>query len=428
VSPVSRGRKPKKSKQRAAGRASAGHRQDAYLPPITPQRDALTMLAGLVGDPDQEPPKWFDPAISVVLDGGTASILAAQDPRELDQVVAELLGAELERALHTAGAGLWFEWWLRELADAAASRARDAVLSADRDGWQAPWRLLHALTGLTDPAIGHGGLSRVRKVLPRGAAADEPGWLRLMPRLTATGELWQLRDAYGGRFGVIAGFAYPAGAYRSAYLFDLDFTGFTRLAGGGSFDELAQASEAWRASVGDPAGAARPVPVDDPGGLRCLVEWDGGEYLTGDESRSCLDNWFRARRRGHDLAVVLHKRGTPLPAPQSLYRGREVDAEPLQAGFTSWYEARDGKAPGAEAVAALAYEWVEGTLPGCERVVAPERVGVFVRLMRDWVQDQVTADIRTLLPDWVRWHGEQTGLSPELVDRGVAATVDRGDE
>jgi hypothetical protein len=85
---------------------------------------------------------------------------------KLDQVAAELLGAELERALHTRGAGMWFEWWLRELADAAASRAIGAVLSEDGDGRQAPWRLLHALTAgsrvirLIVSSSGRGGSGR----------------------------------------------------------------------------------------------------------------------------------------------------------------------------------------------------------------------------------------------------------------------------
>jgi hypothetical protein len=424
VSPVSRGRKPKKSKQRGAGKVRPGRREDAYLPPVSPRRAALTTLTGLLGEQLERPP-WFDPAIDTLL-GEADAVVAAKDPRELDQIVAELVGAELERALHTRGAALRFEWWLTELADAAANRACDALRSGDRDGWQAPWRLLQALTGLADPAIGDGRLSRVRKALPKELAAGEPSWLRLVSKVTATGELWQMRDAYGGRFAVIAGFAYPDGAYPSVYLFDVDAGGFVTLAGGGSFDGVTEAAEAWRARVGDTAAGAEPIPVEDPAGLHCLVQWDGGDMLTGDETRSCLDNWFRARRRLHDLAVVLHKRGTPLPVPGNIYRDREADAEPLKEAFTAWYEQRYGKAPGADAVEAMTYEWVEGTLPGCERMIAPGKVGLLVRLMRDWVQDDGTAEVRRLLPDWVRWHGEETGLPQELVDRAVAATVDTG--
>lgn len=66
------------------------------------------------------------------------------------------------------------------------------------------------------------------------------------------------------------------------------------LAGAGAFDDVTQAASAWQARVGDAAAGARPVPVGDPGSVHGLVHWDGsGEMLTGDESRSYLDNWFR---------------------------------------------------------------------------------------------------------------------------------------
>lgn len=213
--------RPRRASAALAGRGP-GSRSGGYVPPLGGQQTAFATLAGLLGGgAGRERPGWFDPSIKTVL-GEPDRLLAAAGPRELEQAAAELLGGELERALHGGVGGLWFDWWLEELADAAASRAREALAGPDRGGWEAPWRLLHALTGLADPAVGQAGLSQVKKALPRQVAAQQPDWLRLLPKIAATGELWEAHDAYGGRIAVIAGFGYPGGAHPSAYLFDVD--------------------------------------------------------------------------------------------------------------------------------------------------------------------------------------------------------------
>ncbi len=352
--------------------------------------------------------------------------MPTRGPRELDDVAAQLLGAELHYRLHAHASGLWFDWWFTDLAEAAMIRAGAAITGSDRNGWQPYGRLLHAMTGLGSPALAqaaHTWLARVVKALPRDLAATQPPWLRLQSKITATGQLWQLRDGYGGRIAVVAGFAYPDGIDPSVFLFDIDACGFATLAGAGTYDDVEQAAAAWRASVGPTAHGTRPVTVDAPETLHPLAHWDDGEEtLRGDEPRPVMDNWFRARRRLHDLAEALRKRRTPLPAWRNLYR--DVNAESSIEAFTAWYTQRHGTTPDPDAIEALAYEWLEGIIPGTERVVAPARITHIRALVNDWIPDDpVTIAATTLLPDWVLWNGEQDHLPAHLLDTAVATAT-----
>src|SRR5262249_5772434 len=149
-----------------------------------------------------------------------------------------------------------------------------------------------------------------------------------VPRITATGQVWQIRDVYGTRIGILAGFTYPGQVDRSVFLFDLDACDLVRLAAAGSFDDVSQAAAAWRKTAGDAADGAEPRLVQDPEQLQCMVQWDTTtEGFTGFESDSALDNWFRARRRFRDLEQALRKQRMPLPAERSLFR--DLDTAPM---------------------------------------------------------------------------------------------------
>ena len=282
------------------------------------------------------------------------------------------------------------------------------------------------MTGLASPALAqtaHSRLARVTKALPRDLTRDLPRWLRAQSRIAATGDLWQLRDAYGGRIAVIAGFTYPDGVDPSVFLFDLDVGGLASLAGAGTYDDVGQATAAWVAAVGPSADNVSPRPVDDPGTLNAMVQWDHGDSILGDEPPAVMENWFRARRRLDAVAEVLRKRRTPLPDWRNLHR--DVSVDPAVTAFRDWYLERHGVEPDPEATEALAYEWLEGALPGTERVVAPSRIRYVRGLMSDWVPDDpVTVAATALLPDWIRWNAEQDHLPADLVDRALAEPAD----
>lgn len=429
MSPVSRGRKSKKSKKRSPGKAgsstpkvsSGGTGINAMGVPVfdRPQvgaaRSALSEFLG-----PAERPEWFDSSIKAILDQADV-VMGASGPRELEQVTAELLGAELHHVVHHESDSMWFDWLYQELADASAARVLEG-LGFEGGSWEGPWRLLYGLTSIGSPALrstAEAAIGRVKKNV-RAAAVAEPEWLGMLPKIAATGEVWEMHDAYGDRFGVIAAFCYPGGTDPSFFLFDIDASFLVKLAAAGTFDDVDQAAEAWRSAVGESADQATPTPVETTDRLACLAHSDGEEMIGGFESRTRMDNWYRARRRHHDLADALRKRRTPLPVTESLYGN--IDTEPLVAEFTAWHRKRHGDRPDPEMVDALAAEWLQGMLPGTLHAASPARIAHQLALIGDWFDDDpVTVGVKALMPAWARWHGEQAGLPEHLIERAVAA-------
>ena len=305
---------------------------------------------------------------------------------------------------------------------AAVARATEERAAAD-GAWQAPWRLLHAMASMGGPALRAATRSALaplgRELRQEIGARPQPSWLRRLPRIGATGEVWRMRDIYGARFAVIAAYTYPGGREPSVFLFDIDACGIPRLAHAGAFDDLESAATAWRALVGDSADGVLPTSVETTDGLAPLVYCDpDGEMLRGDETRRLLDNWFRARRRMDNLADALRRRGTPLPTAVSLYH--DIDAEPMATEFVGWHTRRHGTEPSWDAAYALAGEWMEGSLPETWHAASPHRAEYQLALISDWMDDDVTTEVKALFPEWFRWHGEQAGLPEPFISRAVA--------
>lgn len=339
-----------------------------------------------------------DLAIKTVLDGAV-TLGSASGPRELEQMTAELLGAELHRAVHEGHDGLWFSWWFEELVSAARE---DAVL------------LLHGLASIGTPACASVAVAACHGLRD----ADGPAWLGDLLRPVATGEVYRMRDAYGTRFAVLAGFSYGRGGTPLVFLFDIDAAdAIVKLVGAGVFDDLDQAAAAWLADVGDTAGETTPRPVEEPQELLCLTHLDLGEdSIFGDESRVVMDNWFRAQRRVHDLADALDARGMSLPPAESLFH--DLDLTPMTDEFTSWYTGEHGERPDPDGVAGLAEQWMEGALPETWFAVSPARIAVQATLIRDSIQDHpVTLAVTSLFPDWLAWLIERADLPEHLRER-----------
>ena len=371
-------------------------------------------------EPDR--PAWFDVSIKIVLDQASV-VMTTQGPRQLEQATAELLGAELHRALRDERRGLWFDWFFEELAEAATDRILDEASRQD-DNWQAKQRFLYGLTSIGSPglrSLAEKALARVRKGLAADAQARQPEWLRLLPKITPTGEVWEMHDVYGTRFGVIAGFRYPGGTDPSVFLFDIDASKFVRLANAGVFDDMEQAAAAWREFAGEAGANAQPSPVETAERLYCLVHLElEEELLDGSEPRAVMDNWFRANRRLIDLADVLHRRGMPLPEAKSLYH--DLDTAQMAEQFAAWHLRRHGSTPDPEVAEVLAEIWLEGALPGTWHAASPHRARSRLdQLNEDFVDDPVVTGAKVLLPEWVRWHGEESRLPKNFLDRSVAA-------
>ena len=361
--------------------------------------DVMPAMAKMVGLEARARPAWFDPAIRTVLDGA-AALGSASGPRELEQMTAELLGAELHRAVHEGHDGLWFSWWFEELVSAAAGE--HAVL------------LLRGLASIGAPAHASVAAAACREL----GNAGGPAWLGDLLSPVAAGEVYRMRDAYGTRFAVLAGFSYGRGGTPSVFLFDIDASdAIVKLVRADVFDDVDQAAAAWLADIGDTAGETTPRPAAEPQELLCLTHLDlGDDAIFGDESRVVMDNWFRAQRRIHDLADALAAQGMSLPWTESLYH--DLDLTPMTDEFTSWYTGRRGTQPEPDGVEGLAEQWVEGTLPETWYAVSPDRIAAQVTLIGDSIPDHpVTIAVKSLFPDWVAWLVERSDLPEHLRER-----------
>jgi hypothetical protein len=372
MSPVSRGRKPKKNKTRKKS-----------LPP-----KVTNVPVDLVGDR----PAWFDDSVRTVVDQADV-LLAASGPRELEQATAELLGAHLHRAITEHQQGLRFTSWFAEVRAAATDRVNQPGV-------------LHLLYGLTSIGPRRQPIPHVDQV------PDE--WLRLVPDVKATGRVVKLRDVYGSRLAFIAEYAYPGGVDPHVFLFDVEASDFVALVQPGVYDDVAAAAAAWRAAVGDTAKDAEPVEVRSPEELLALVEVTQADVM-GDESQAAMDNWFRAPRRIEDLASARPNRG--LPRSRSLFD--DIPVEPMSDAFAAWYGDRHGVRPDPATVEDVATVWLEGTLPETYHSVSPRRLKTVHALVGDWGDDPSAEAVLALLPEWVRWHGEQAGIASDLLKDAV---------
>ncbi|RSN38194.1 hypothetical protein DL990_04140 [Amycolatopsis sp. WAC 01416] len=370
--PVSRGRKPKKN----------------YKKPQVVEPAAL--------------PRWMDESIETVLDEA-GGLLKAQNPRELEEATASLLGAELDRALRGENHGLDFDLFFEAVVLAAANAEPRQEL----------WLLLQGMSAISPPGFEsfvRASVSRLRKALRSEVL---PEWPRLAAKIKATGDVWELQDVYGTRLGVFATFSYPGDATPTVYVFEVDTSWIPRLSGGGVHDSLDQATEAWRNRVG---GAAVPEPITDPGRLEGLAS--RSLDIMGDESRSVLDNWYRAERRFLALDTAWKNRGMRLPPIRSYYSG--VDPTVMTVPFNAWHLETFGNEPDDLVVEELAAEWMEGIVPATWFAVSPDRLGHIRALISDWSDDPVRPAAQALLPTWARWLGERAGLPSTLVEAMVA--------
>jgi hypothetical protein len=375
MSPVSKGRKPKKNKK---------------------AKKAAKVWVPLNAEPEPLP-EWMDQAVGHIIDR-LDSVMLCTTPSELEQTAAELLGAELKWALD-GSKRLDFDLFFDAVVEAIARRPSAAS-----------WRLLHGLSAIAPPGVGTSALAAANQVKKKLVVETLPDWPPLAAKTKANGEVWTMQDIYGTRLAVIMGLK-PS----SVYLVELNQSWIPRLGGGDVYDDVDQAAEAWRKQLGEEAGPPSPVPVTEP---VCL---QGYAHLVteafGDESRSALDNWYRAERRFYELESALRNRGMRIPRFESLYD--DIDPTVMTEPFLDWHRRRHGNEPDPEVVEELALVWMEDSVPESWFSTSPERIHHIGELVGDWVDD-FKAAAQPLLPTWVRWLGDRSDLPEHLVDRMVA--------
>ncbi|WP_067541648.1 hypothetical protein [Nocardia crassostreae] len=343
------------------------------------------------------------------------SLLSATGPRELEQSTAELLGAQLHRALYRPDDDLHLVWWFAELAKDVLNLATRPAPEND-PARQSAWRLLHGLIAIA-PSDLFG--EDVQQLVDSNVREAEPSWLTHVCRVQATGASWRMTDIFGTRMAVIAAYEYPGGIDPHVYLFDVDACGPLDVVGAGVFDTVDAAARSWQATVGPAASNSRLDRVTDPADLSFLPFSDDPTAPTGFESHNRMDNWFRTGRRIDELVATLRRRGTPIPPPVE-----PRDAPSVQSSiehFTEWFAVRHDAPPAPNATAQLISVWLDGLFPGTRACVSPHRVTFLKVLIGTWPPGRAAAAAWDLLPEWARYLGERAGLSASALSAIAAA-------
>jgi hypothetical protein len=326
----------------------------------------------------------------------SADLLNAGGPRQLEQVTAELLAAELSDPLMY---GRRSDLLRHDLAEVARNRVLSDI-AWNNDTWRGPWWLLHGIASISPSDVGVAAQATTAQV-----PQEQADWLGLLPGISAMGEVYEMRDRWGLRLGVIAEFAYPGGVDWHVYLLDIDVSWDEKVRGAGVFDDFAGAETAWRASLpaGEAGGELGPITDETLACLYALAHLE--ELMSRDE---LLTEHYRAERR---LVDILAKSGS---------RPFTLPFEPEAEEFTAWYSARHGYEPEDDLAGPLADMWTQGVLPGTAHLVSPQRAIDFCDSFLTWIEAE-EQDVRKVLPEWIRWVGEQAGAGPDVIEESAAA-------
>jgi hypothetical protein len=391
---------------------------DAQIP--SSSSTALAQLAETFGfEPDAAGADWQQPAADRLIEEA-AALTAAQGPRELEQRTAELIGAALHRTLEEERAGLDFAGWLGVVVRTAAARGTE----------EPAWLLLNGITAIAPPELRMVAWKQVGKL--RKTHRDAPEWLSSLAKSGVSGMPQLLRDAYGSRFGLLFPCGFPAAGAKDGrkltadpyvLLLDVDACGVAPiLVGGGAYDTAHEAADGWRAGVGASAAAAE---IGDPDPLLLAelfadIAWP--EHVMGDEGRTALNERFRGARRAQETAALTAKASRSLPETGSRYV--DTGAERWAEQFGAWRTARGlpSDAHTRETTALLAEEWFAGSFEQTRFACSPHRVAMFREITKDVFLPEAVESMFALLPDWVRWCAEQTGLDERFLAPALAIT------
>lgn len=434
MSPVSRGRKKKKSSskgpqvRRAPGRdLPPGNGPQAQFAPSAafdrgnrteyPQRSALDALSSIArmlpgaSEARAQARAWWPDSHAHVLDAARV-LLGCATPVDLEDAVCDLLGRHWRTLHEQQTTGFSSQEWLEALLDAAKPRAAEPAVR----------RLIYGLAVIATPGLAHVALG----LLAKGRAdSEEPAWLAVPPTVTAAPGVLLMRDAYGLRFGLLAHVTGPSGPPRT-YLFDVDLChGFTQVLTSGYYADPVTAAAAWRALVGVSATGTEPVAA--PADLLGHVLPGGGliDELFG---QPLSDSHFHELYRGDRIVSVivdaLGAAGRPLRWASRDPKLATDLAEELTARFKTWAAATGADLPPAtgpddDVVAWVLRDWVS---PGMTEELAlacsPHRIAAFTAyLMNDWLDEQ-QALARAVLEPLARFcleHGGVTGEAAEQV-------------
>ncbi|AQZ69465.1 unnamed protein product [[Actinomadura] parvosata subsp. kistnae] len=349
--------------------------------------------------------------------------LPAGSPLRLENAVVDLVGEEMWARTQAETMGFHWDQYLASLADLV----RDRIRRAARTGGQVDdlWRLLHGLAAMTPPSSGE-MLRRDPDPAVRAAVEDStaalaeagvgPGWPGEVLRAAPAGEPLLLTDVYGSRHALVAPFAW-GGEDPHWYCWDVDRCTGDRVVHAAVFASPEEAFAEWRAAVGVRAAPAstRPAPCDRATVRDLLDPLCRADLLSvlmiGTESRQLVAEHFRQRQRARALCEPF------TVAPEA-----GQDLVPIIDDFAAWLRERNGPRPEREDVATLADNWSDLSGPGYY-ACSPHRIEHTVILVADGYAEEYAEAALDLLPEWVEWCIERTGLADEPAERARQAAA-----
>jgi hypothetical protein len=379
------------------------------------------------------PPDWWQESHEVIL----ARVRGSEWPSGLlnvETLAGEIVGDEFHRRINAAGAkGLYPSRWLDALAGAVAGALHEDLATEGGD-WPRLWAFLRGLHA-DETRLEFAAIQLAERGLTPGAP---PAW-------QPSGEFLLARDAYGTRFLLAASFLpndpSPSPTPSHWYAWDLDWCSTGNVMAAGPCSSPAEALAEWRTAVGPAATAAElsACPPDLAGrvlhpALALGTIW---ETVHGSEPRQLMREYFRLNHRACLLAEYLADTSSKAIAdepPADEENGEEdADAErpatdDKMQSFLNWHSERNDASDKSRnrtalALESLVEEWTPFMSPDKEMFYAcsPHRIEVTGILLRDdYDPDEANAALR-LLPDWVQWCAEHTGLDAGPAARSLEA-------
>ncbi|KII00010.1 hypothetical protein LP52_03415 [Streptomonospora alba] len=345
-------------------------------------------------------------------------LIESEEAKEIDE--SELF----ERAEQLSGYDSDPVGWLDLLAESAAREITDA---AKTPRWESPWMLLRGMmawvpyvpdseSGSPLEAASMALMEAGQRLLDDGALPRLPDPLQdLRPQPTA----WPLvlHDAYGSRAALMAPFAYGDERHDPHwYCWDIDRCAGELVLSAGVFGSAEEAAAQWRTAVGDSAPA-------DAAPQRCsgqeaadLLEIAMDTHLLagmriGNEDDGLVVEQFRSAARAEEVSISFEDR---LPLPQA---GPESESHHGAEDFRAWYTDRHGTAPEAGAVTTLAEVWgPEGGPVSLRYACSPHRIRSAAMVLGDSDDPAEAQRVLGLLPDWVEWCLDHSGLTGEAAE------------
>jgi hypothetical protein len=239
-----------------------------------------------------------------------------------------------------------------------------------------------------------------------------------------TGPAQWARNSYGTRWAVVAPFASANGADRW-YLWDVDACGYEVVTVHSGFLPSAEAAlTAWQQSVGPSAAEAALTPADDTETLDALLTGEMEGARLGGEDQAQHAEFLRSRRlgrtvrqaRGRARGRTLVRLSADTAVERFTRRLRQLGHHDRPAGD----EPGQGPAGAGDLAAEMAESWSPRQHASLYPACSPHKVAAAVSHLRDFYQDDFAAELVAVLPEWIRFLAEHTGMAADLTERCLA--------